>query len=247
MRMMLTRLVDYPINHKRIERLMDIHNLQSKLRRKKRINYRKSKPEEVQENILSRNFQATKPNEKWVTDITEIKLPKWHKKLYICTILDLYDNYPIACVVGDRNNVPLVNQAVEFALQKTRKESTLLHSDRGLQFTRKKFVHFLKENNIIHSMSRVSKCIDNGPIESFQGLMKDEIQLLFENSTPEQFEENLIQYLDFYINTRPQKRLNGLTPQEARDLALSTNQPPIYLIPINYKVKKYWEQLPIQI
>lgn len=243
MRLALLRLVDFPINHKRVERLMDIHDLQSKLRRKKRMNYRKSKPEEIKENILSRDFQANKPNEKWTTDITEIKLANWTKKRYICTILDLYDNYPIACVVGDRNNIELVNRALRIALKQERVEPTLLHSDRGFQFTRKRFGFYLKEHNLIHSMSRVSKCIDNGPIESFQGLIKDEIQLMFENKTPHQFEENLLKYLSFYIHERPQKRLKGLTPQEARDLGNKSTTPPVYLIPINYKVKKYWDQL----
>lgn len=242
-RFALLRLVDFPINHKRVERLMDVHGLQSKLRRKKKRVYRKHKPEEVKENILSRDFQAMRPNEKWVTDITEIKLDHWKKKRYICTILDLYDNYPIACVVGARNNVALVHKALNIALKEERAEPTLLHSDRGFQFTRKQFCAYLGKNNIIQSMSRVSKCIDNGPVESFQGLMKDEIQLMFDNKTPEQFEDYLAEYLFFYKHERLQKRLKGLTPQEARDRAKQSTTPPVYPIPINYQVKKYWDTL----
>ena len=75
---------------------------------KKGKKYKTAKPEETAENKLSRNFYTTSPNKKWVTDVTEFKIPNSHKKLYLSVILDLYDRYPIAFVISGRNDNRLV-------------------------------------------------------------------------------------------------------------------------------------------
>ena len=78
-------------NHKRVYRLMCINDIVSNYRRKSSYNYRRSTPETTAENILNRNFNADRPNEKWCTDITEIRIPTTNEKLYISPVLDLYD------------------------------------------------------------------------------------------------------------------------------------------------------------
>ncbi len=76
--------------------------------RKKKKKYKTAKPEETAENKLARNFYTTAPNKKWVTDVTEFKIPNSHKKLYLSAILDLYDRYPITFVISGRNDNRLV-------------------------------------------------------------------------------------------------------------------------------------------
>lgn len=240
LRMAIQPQLTFKVNHKRIERLMRVNNIQSVFRKKKKNNSNKTvKPEEVSENILSRDFNATQPNQKWVTDITEIKEPGWSTKLYISSILDLYDNYPVACIVGSSNNVNLVEECLRLANTQRNEESTLLHSDRGFQYTRKVFKSNLEKQGICHSMSRVSRCIDNGPIESFQGIMKEEMRILFDISTPEKFKAALSKYLQFYTDERPQRRLNGQTPNQVRAAAHQSENPIPYPIPKNYRVEKY--------
>ena len=92
-------------------------------------------------------------------------------------------------------------------------------------------------------MSRVSRCIDNGPMESFQGIMKDEIKILYTYRTVDEFKESLQSYLNFYINIRPQKRFNGKTPGQIRKEALQSSKPKQYPMLINYEVKKYWNTI----
>jgi putative transposase len=88
MTMNLNRIMDMTLNHKRISRMMKIANIQSVIRRKKK-RYPRSSPQHTAENVLNREFRAKKPNEKWVTDVTEFKYGH-SKKTYLSAILDLY-------------------------------------------------------------------------------------------------------------------------------------------------------------
>lgn len=91
----------------RIHRIMKKLGIHSVIRKKKKT-YRSSQPEAVAENKLKRDFNAGKPNEKWVTDVTEFKIPETGKKLYLSAIFDLYDRYPVAYVISRRNDNKLV-------------------------------------------------------------------------------------------------------------------------------------------
>lgn len=244
-RMMITvnRRLNKGYNHKRIERIMSVNDLHSVFRKKKRSTYRKSTPEQTSENILNRDFNASKPNEKWLTDITEVKVPGSSKKQYLSSIIDLYDNQIIAYEVSDRNNATLVNTTVKKGVNQQTEATPILHSDRGFQYTRKPFKHWLDNLGIIQSMSRVSKCIDNGPMESFQGILKNEIFILYDIETIEDFNKYLPNYVNFYNNERPQRRLKGQTPTQVREAALITSTPDYYPIPTNYRIKKYWQDI----
>ncbi|MCM3768825.1 IS3 family transposase, partial [Neobacillus niacini] len=98
MTMNLSRIFFKPINHKRVYRLMRIAGIQSVIRRKRK-NYKSSTPQHVAENVLNRDFNAEKPNEKWLTDVTEMKYGA-SQKAYLSAILDLYDGSIVSYVLG---------------------------------------------------------------------------------------------------------------------------------------------------
>jgi putative transposase len=205
-------------NHKRIYRLMKIAGIQSVIRRKK-TRYKRSKPQHVAENLLNREFTARKPNEKWVTDVTEFKYGT-SKKAYLSAILDLYDGSIISYVLGHSNNNQLVFKTIDQATNQLTESKPLIHSDRGYQYTSPGFKRRVDKAEMTHSMSRVGKCIDNGPMESFWGTLKCEEYYLHKYETFEELSKAINEYIYFYNNERYQKRLNGLSPIEYRAKAV---------------------------
>ena len=117
---------------KRIHRLMKLLGVKSVIRRKKNT-YKPSSPETVAENILARDFAATRPNEKWATDVTEFKIPETSKKLYLSAIIDLYDRSIIAHMISARNDNALVFETYKRAVAANPDAKPILHSDRGFQ------------------------------------------------------------------------------------------------------------------
>ncbi|MGN7943289.1 IS3 family transposase [Virgibacillus sp. 6R] len=172
MTLQMNRKFKESINHKRIYRLMKISNLRSVIRVKKRQQYRRSTPQHVAENVLNREFTAEKPNEKWVTDVTELKYGT--KKAYLSAIRDLYDGSIVSYVLGHSNNNNLVFKTLDQATALLNGDRPLIHSDRGFQYTSKGFKRKIDAANMRQSMSRVGRCIDNGPMESFWGTLKCE-------------------------------------------------------------------------
>ena len=234
----------FSCGHNRVYRLMCINNIKSVYRKKSKSTYVESTPEETAENILNRDFNADKPNEKWCTDVTEIKVPGTDEKLYISPIIDLYDNYPIALEVSLRNDAILANNALEAAHNKYPDANPLLHSDRGSAYTRTVYKNILESYGMIHSMSRVGRCIDNGPCESFQGRFKDILSILYPNiRSVEEMKSAIEGTLDYYINHCPQKRFNGKTCGQIREEALKTDNPVAYPIKQANRYIKYWKEI----
>nr|WP_245604676.1 IS3 family transposase [Paucisalibacillus globulus] len=209
----INRKFDQTFNEKRIYRLMGIAGIQSVIRRKKK-RYKHSNPQHVAENFLNREFQAENPNEKWVTDVTEFKYG--FKKAYLSAILDLYDGSIVSYVLGCSNNNKLVFQTIDQATKLLNGDHPLIHSDRGFQYTSHGFKRRIDEAKMTHSMSRVGKCIDNGPMESFWGTLKCEKYYLHRYETFEELKKAIDEYIYFYNNERYQERLNGLSPNEYR-------------------------------
>ncbi|OBZ12903.1 transposase [Bacillus sp. FJAT-26390] len=205
------------LNHKRIYRLMKLKGMQSVIRRKK-TKYVRSTPQQVAENLLNREFQATEPNEKWVTDVTEFKYGHG-QKAYLSAILDLHDKAVVSYVLGHSNNNPLVFQTLKQALQAAPGSKPMLHSDRGFQYTSLDFKKLLDQNELSQSMSRVGRCIDNGPMESFWGTLKCEKYYLHTYETFADLKRDIEAYIYFYNNERLQAKLNGLSPMEFRSKA----------------------------
>jgi putative transposase len=172
----------------------------------------------VAENVLNRKFQAEAPNEKWLTDVTEFKYGNG-QKAYLSAILDLHDKSIVSYVLGHSNNNPLVFKTLKLALLSASKSKPLLHSDRGFQYTSLRFKEILDEANLKQSMSRVGRCIDNGPMESFWGTLKCEKYYLHTYQTFEQLKSDIDDYIHFYNYERLQAKLNGLSPMEFRTKA----------------------------
>ena len=215
MTIVLNREHDAHFNKKRVYRLMQILHLKSVTRVKKNT-YIPSTPQITAENILNRDFQADKPNEKWLTDVTEFKyyVGSVIKKLYLSAILDLYDRRIVAYKIGDSNNNHLVFSTFDEAIEHNPDARPLFHSDRGFQYTNKTFHKKLVDAGMTQSMSRVSRCIDNGPMEGFWGILKSEMYYLKKFSSKEELTKAIADYIDYYNNKRYQLKLCCMSPME---------------------------------
>lgn len=202
-------------NKKRIRRLMQILHLKS-VCRKKKYKYIKSTPEVTAENILNRQFYADAPNEKWLTDVTEFKYYEDEnvKKLYLSAILDIYDRRIVAYKIGTSNNNQLVFDTFDEAVENNPTAHPLFHSDRGFQYTSKHFQHKLLQAGMRQSMSRVGRCIDNGPMEGYWGILKSEMYYLKKFTSKEELTEAIENYINFYNTERFQLKLKCMTPME---------------------------------
>lgn len=211
----LNREHNLRVNHKRIYRLMSILKLKSVCRRKRK-NYIKSTPEITADNILNRNFEAKEFGEKWLTDVTEMKYGLGGKA-YLSAILDLSDKSIVSFVLGHSNNNELIFKTFDIAHSEYLDAKPIFHSDRGFQYTSKSFKKKLDDAGMIQSMSRVSRCIDNGPMEAFWGMLKSEMYYLRRFNSYSELETAIVDYIEYYNNHRYQRRLKCMTPIEYRN------------------------------
>lgn len=177
-------------------------------------------PQYIAENILNREFTADMPNEKWLTDVTEFKYyvgPAVHK-IYLSAILDLYDRRIVSFVIRDSNNNALVFDTFDEAIKKNPNAHPLCHSDRGYQYTNRLFHNKLEKAGMTQSMSRVGKCIDNGPMEGFWGILKRERYYGKRFTDKETLVKMIEDYIDYYNNKRLQRNLGVLTPMEKHEI-----------------------------
>ena len=166
-------------------------------------------------NILNRDFKATKPNEKWVTDVTEFHL--FGEKLYLSPILDLFNGEIVAYNIEKRPVFQLVTKMLDRAFHRLNEGDTpILHSDQGWHYQMSKYQHLLKEQHIKQSMSRKGNCLDNAVIENFFGLLKSELLYLQEFESMEHFKRELDKYIHYYNNKRIKAKLKGLSPVQYR-------------------------------
>ncbi len=235
---------NFNCGHNRVYRIMCINDIKSSYRKSSRYNYTKSTPEEVAGNILKRNFNADKPNEKWCTDVTEIKVPLTGEKLFISPIIDLYDRYPVGFAVSERNDIILTDKSLEMAHKTYPNATPLYHSDRGFQYTRNVFKTKIKNYGMTQSMSRVSRCIDNGPCEGFQGLFKDMLFILYPKiKSKEEMMQAIYGTLNYYINEYPQKRYKGKTCGQVRQESQVVAEPISYPIKQSNRYIKFWANI----
>jgi len=207
-------------NEKRFRRLAKAAGMQSVIRKKK-YRYRRSTPEVTAENILNREFHPIKENTKWVTDVTEMKYGR-DKKLYLSAILDLRTRDIVSFVTGHHNNNELVLETFDLAVKKYPDAHPLLHSDRGYQYTSKTFKGRIDAAQMTHSMSRVGRCIDNGPMEGFWGILKSEMYHLSSYADYETLATAIEKYIHFYNYERRQRNLNRMAPMTVRQLLEQT-------------------------
>lgn len=208
----LFRDKDRHVNQKRVYRLMKILGLKSVCRRKK-YNYIRSTPEVTAQNILNRDFKADRPNEKWLTDVTEFKYGNG-QKAYLSAILDLSDRRIVSYVFGHSNNNQLVFDTFDKAVRLNPDAMPIFHSDRGYQYTSKTFKAKLDKAKMTQSMSRVGHCIDNGPMEGFWGILKSEMYYLHKFNDYDTLKVAVEKYINYYNNKRYQRRLKCMSPLE---------------------------------
>lgn len=210
----LKKMYGLNINHKRIYRLMKANGIQAKIREKKWKHFGRKEKYVVSQNYLNREFSATRPNEKWVTDITYLLFNG--QKLYLSVILDLYNNEIISYKISERNDLKLVADTVKEATKKRDVKGLLLHSDQGFQYTSIRYNKLLKRYNIKQSMSRKGNCLDNACMESFFSHFKSECFYRYQFESSNEVKEAVKNYIKFYNNKRFQKKLNNLSPTEYR-------------------------------
>ena len=207
-----------PLNHKTVQRLMKEMGIVCRVRMKKYHSY-KGEVGKIAPNHLGRDFYAEKPNQKWVTDVTEFQL--FGQKVYLSPILDLHSRDIVRYTISDRPVLPMVISMLKKALA-TIPDNTnlLLHSDQGWQYQHKQYQRILKEKGIRQSMSNKGNCLDNAVMENFFGLLKSELLYLHEFESMDHFKQELVEYLDYYNNRRIKTKLKGLPPALHRQQAL---------------------------
>ena len=202
------------LNHKTVQKLMGQLGLKSTVRPKRYQSYRGSVGKAAP-NLLERNFVADKPNQKWVTDVTEFNIRG--ERVYLSPILDLYNQEIISYEIADRPQIKSVIQMLHSAFKQLKlKDKPILHSDQGWQYQMGLYQQTLKEHGIVQSMSRKGNCLDNAVMENWFGMMKTEYfyQRRFENV--ETFKEGLKEYIDYYNQKRIKQKLKGLSPVQYR-------------------------------
>ncbi len=204
----------FQVNHKVVMRLMKEDNLTCRVRMKKYRSYR-GDIGKVVPNIIDRNFSASKPNEKWTTDITEFHL--FGRKVYLSPILDMYNGEIITYELSERPVLDQVITMLEKAFElHPHTEGCILHSDQGWQYQHGRYQQLIKNHAITQSMSRKGNCLDNSVMENFFGLLKSELLYLQDFTFYEDFIEKLKEYIYYYNNTRIKLKLKGMSPIEYR-------------------------------
>lgn len=215
---------DIHVNDKRILRICRARNIKSTVKYSNRGCTRQAKnPQYLAENLLNRQFYASKPNEKWLTDVTEFK---WYEgievhKIYLSAILDLYDRRIVSFVISEHNDNPLVFETFEKAVKANPDAHPLLHSDRGFQYTNRAFHRKLEKAGMAQSMSRVAHCIDNGPMEGFWGILKRERYYGRRFTSNQTLIQMIESYIHYYNTRRVQRNLGVLTPLEKHNSYLA--------------------------
>jgi len=204
-------------NHKRIRRLMLAFGIKAVIRIKRKV-YACSTPQVLAENILGRRFKTEASNEKWLCDVTELAYGS--NKAYLYAILDLGDTSIVSYAMKRSNSNELVFGVLKQAMEENPEAKPIFHNDRGFQFTSRIFQSILSNAGYTQSMSRVGRCIDNGPIEGFWGTLKSEMYHLKRFTSFEELRAAVDRYIHFYNNERYRSKFKGLAPLEIRNQAL---------------------------
>ncbi len=212
----LLRQRGYRHSGKTILKLMKALSLECPVRRKKYRSFRGTACPEVA-NLLQRNFVASAPEEKWVTDVTEFRVGG--DKYYLSAIMDLYSDEIVAWESSRRAGVSLIDGMLKKAFSRLNSQShVLLHSDQGWHYQRQGYRLQLAERGIQQSMSRKGNCLDNAVIENFFGHVKAEMFYLRTFKNVRELGTAVSSYIDFWNNKRIKMGLGGLSPVAYRTL-----------------------------
>ena len=206
-----------PLNHKTVQKLMGELNLKSVVRPKRYKSY-KGQVGRVADHLLCRNFKASQPHEKWVTDVTEFNIRG--DKVYLSPILDLYNQEIVSYEVDTRPQYGMVEKMLDAAIGcLLPHQSPMMHSDQGWQYQMANFRQKLKERGMAQSMSRKGNCLDNAVMENFFGILKSEFFYTQKFDNVPSFIASLKDYIHYYNHDRIKQKLKGLSPVNYRTQA----------------------------
>ncbi len=199
----------YMVNHKRVQRLMKVLGLSARIHRKRKYSSYQVEIGKKADNLIPRQFEASKPMEKCYTDVTEFAIPASTQKLYLSPALDGFNSEIVAYKLSTSPNLEQVEAMLKRAFSEDHYTNTILHSDQGWQYQHQYYHHFLEGKGIQPSMSRKGNSPDNGMMESFFGILKSEIFYGYENTfkSLNQLEQAIVEYFDYCNNKRIKVKL----------------------------------------
>jgi len=198
----------------RIARLMRLHGIAAKMKRRFKITTHSRHNLPVAENLLNRQFAVDRPNKVWLSDITYIQTQEgW---LYLSAVLDLYNRQVIGWSMNDRLTQDLVLNALAQALgRRTPEADAIFHSDRGSQYAGHAFRDVLRNHDFVQSMSGTGNCYDNAVMESFFHTLKTEVVYCERYRTRAEARQSIFEYIEvFYNRIRRHSSLGYLSPLE---------------------------------
>ena len=202
----------------RVARIMRLRRLKPKQSRRFKTTTRRNKKHPVAPNLLRRDFETERPNQKWLTDITYIATGEgW---LYLAAVLDLHARRIVGWAMSDRMTTDLTLTALEMALFQRQHDGNLIHhSDQGSQYTAQEYQTMLKNHGIRASMNGAGTWYDNAPMESFFGTLKSELVHHRAYQTRNEAKADVFYYIEsFYNRRRLHSSLGYLSPDEYEQL-----------------------------
>lgn len=220
-KMILERKHKIVMNLKKISRIKNKYGLETIIRRRNKYRYvaKGGADHQFVPNLLRREFNPGQVDRVYSTDITYLNFGNG-QRAYLSAVKDLGSKEIVHFKVAKNIQLELATDGLDIILKKlspTKRQKLIIHSDQGTHYTTKGFRETLKRYRVTQSMSRRGNCIDNAPIESFFGHLKDEIDL----KNCKRYDElisKVTNYIDYYNNDRPQWDLKRKTPAECRRL-----------------------------
>ena len=198
----------------RVARIKRLRGLKPKQSKRLKTMTRPNKKHPVAPNLLRRDFETDRPNQKWLTDITYIATGEgW---LYLAAVLDLHARRIVGWAMSDRMTTDLTLTALEMALFQRQHDGNLIHhSDQGSQYTAQEYQTMLKNHGIRASMNGAGTWYDNAPMESFFGTLKSERVHHLVYRTRDEARTDLFYYIEGFYNTRRRhSSLDYLSPAD---------------------------------
>lgn len=205
------------VSEKVVRRIMKQEKLIIRRKRRQKYNSYKGEITPAVENVIDRDFHATKPNQKWLTDITEFSIKAG--KIYLSPIIDCLDGMPVSWTIGTSPNAELANTMLRNAIATLKpNEKPIVHSDRGCHYRWPEWIQIMEEANLTRSMSKKGCSPDNSACEGFFGHLKTEMFYGhdWDEYSIEEFIQEINGYMGWYCKDRIKSTLGGLSPLDYR-------------------------------
>lgn len=218
LKMLLERECGVIMNHKKIARIKKKYGLETQIRKrnKYKLFVQRKQEHDTCPNFLEQNFKVERADQIYSTDITTFRYAG--RKGYLAAVKDLCTKEIVGFEVSNTIDLRLAHRAVDRALSRLKgdkKKGLIVHSDQGFHYTHFAYRNKLAEQSVLQSMSRKGNCLDNAPIESFFGLIKDHLDLK-ECENIEDVRKEVTSKIKYYNCVRPQVELKKMPPSEYR-------------------------------